>query len=170
MVQFIGNPSPQAVSRMQARAAQRPYAFVLAYDVESLWQAQSIETLLKHLPEAFGARADMRLIVTECFSNAARHGQTDILGAFGRQRGAMFLLSFWHDPPMSKQVRGILDRGRSGWLPDYTDDGYMGANLGYPIMARLSRNITITSDQTELQFWFHSHETTSIAADKAIPV
>jgi len=128
------------------------YAAVM--DRQALWDPSTIEKILEAFPKGAIDESELFLILAECTANAVLHGQAEALGFHARQRGKLLLLSFFQIPPMSHRIAETLTLARNGNIRECTEN--VPGGLGFPILLRLVRRITISPDFTKLQLWVKS--------------
>lgn len=155
MPHLIGSLSANTVQEAQAWLAGQEHSFAVLVAQKELEDATCVEQVLSCFPPlGKQLRADVWLILTECFANAFLHGRVECLSIAGHAYHQKLALRIWHKPPMPQKVKDIIKRAKDGWLPDYEDPGYFGSGLGYPLLVRLSGDVHVSSDCAELHFWF----------------
>jgi len=153
MLQQFGIP-PQNILDSLTRAEQRPgvlYAAVM--DEPALWDPSTLEGIIEVFPRDLLPEADLFLILSECFANAALHGRAQALGLCVRKRGPVLMMSFQQNPPMIGRVAIALSIARTAIMDKKSCD--LESGLGFPILFRLAYNVSISLDYTRLQLWFH---------------
>lgn len=130
--------------------------FSAVMDREALWDPSTIEKLTNLFPAGHLEEADLFLILAECIANAVLHGQADVLGVHARRRGNLLLISFYQVPPLLPRILEVLETAKQG-KKDHSVEPLSGG-LGFPILIRLVRKHTISSDLTRLQLWIQTKE------------
>jgi hypothetical protein len=125
--------------------------FAATYNQQDLWRPMLIEEIANQLPQRWLARSDLLLLLVEIIANAAIHGQAERLEVTARQRGTLALLNFRQDKPMQTEARAALAALRRGAVPASLLDCPYG--LGFRIVTRLARHVTMSVDGQNLQVW-----------------
>lgn len=152
MMHLFGSPDPLHVQAVQIAASQSGTIYQAVLDDKSLWNSDIMETIVQDFPRGLLDESDIYLALTECIANAAIHGNALALGIYARKRRNLLLLSFYQYPCMSPMTGTMLSLARFGYLPDYANQAPGG--LGFPILLRLARNVTISPNYQRLQLWF----------------
>ena len=113
-----------------------------------------IEHILAKTPAENSILFDVRIVITECLANILRHGDCTALIVAARKYSNGLRLQFTHIPPLPPVVRDVIERSRTEALPDLDDPTYLGTGLGYPLMTRLCRHVTLSADNACLEFSF----------------
>lgn len=125
--------------------------YAVAMDRQALWDPATIEKVLQSFPKELVDESDLFLILAECMANAVLHGQAEALGFYARERNGLLLLSFYQIPRMLNRVSLVLSMARKGNIKDFSRD--LPGGLGFPILLKLVRQITISTDHSRLQLW-----------------
>ena len=120
-------------------------------DRQSLWDSETINSILEAFPKGYIDEGDLFLILAECIANAVLHGQAEVLGIHARRRGSILLISFLQSPPMQARVGIVLSYARQGKITECATE--LPGGLGFPILLKLAHKITISSDKHKLQLW-----------------
>lgn len=161
MLRQFGLPDKALVAEAQSASFHADNIYTAVMDEPALWDPSTIEDIVRDFPENLVPEADLYLILSECFANTAFHGRAQALGIHARRRGNILLLSFFQSPPMLGRVAIVLTMAKSGSIADYMKDEDFNGGLGFPILLRLTRNITISRDYTKLQLWLEVTDTPS---------
>ncbi|MDD3181746.1 MAG: hypothetical protein PHD48_02940 [Alphaproteobacteria bacterium] len=121
------------------------------FDRHALWDPVTIDRVLSSFPKGYVEESDLFLILAECIANSVLHGQAEALGFHARERGGLLLLSFFQIPPMQTRVGLVLGMARSGKIRECTTE--LPGGLGFPILLKLVKRITISNDSSRLQLW-----------------
>ncbi len=151
-MRLFGMPSPDVLKAADAAAFHSGNAYKAVIDNKALWDEATLEALASELPALLNDGGDMYLLLAECVANAAMHARAEHLVLYARRRGRVALLTFYQKPPLGEAAARRLAKARRGGLPDYWRDAPGG--FGFPIVARLSRNVTLSHDRHKLHVWF----------------
>ena len=110
-----------------------------------------LEQIIADFPDNLIDEADLFLILMECIPNASNHGTVKRLDQICRKRKQVMLMSFNHDPALDNVIDKYPHKARNGWLPDLLNDPLGG--LGFPILFRIVRKITVSFDSKNLHLW-----------------
>lgn len=154
MLRTFGLPDSQMVAEAQAASFHSDNLFTAILDEASLWDPATIDSIVHDFPKDLIAESDLYLILSECFANAALHGRAQALGLHTRRRARVLLLSFFQIPPMMSRVAMVLAMARTGALRDYMQSDALPGGLGFPILLRLAKHVTVSHDFKKLQLWF----------------
>jgi len=149
---LFGFPSRSHVMMAQRAGFHSSTFFLGVMDRNAMWDPLTMNLIVECFPLGLLLQADLHLILSECIANATQHGEAEALSLHARRRGSILLLSFFQIPPMIETVPVLLSQSSKDKLPDLMRDDPGG--LGFPILLRLARRVTITSDLTRLQLWF----------------
>lgn len=141
----------EQTSLFQGALANPQNIYTALFDRQSLWDPVTLDTVLEDFPAGHLDRADLFLIMAECIANAVLHGQAEILGFSARRRSNVLLLSFLQKPPMQKRISAVLSMARAGQIRECNRE--MPGGLGFPILLKLARKITISTDYKKLHLW-----------------
>lgn len=151
--------------RMQAeRALAHPDNMMcLMFDKAALGKQHSIEKTLALLPKPVNqsSRFDLWLLMTECMANAHMHCQTETLAVAMRYRAGVNVMPqygmiFWHHPALPPMVAEVIEKCKQNWLPKYESHDYQGSGLGYPLLTRLCKEISLSPNRRELSCWLQA--------------
>ncbi len=154
MLRQFGLPDKSMVEEARAVGFHTGNLYAAVMDEAALWDPTTIEAIVRDFPKNLLSEADLYLILSECFANAALHGRAQALGFYVRRRCNMLLLSFFQIPPMMSRVAMVLKMARSGVSRDFLKEDEVPGGLGFPILLKLSRHVTLSPDFKKLQLWF----------------
>ena len=147
----LGLFSPEQLERAEVMASRKDCVYSLFMDREALWNPATIDMILHEFPRGLVDEADLFLILAECIANAVMHGQAKALGLFVRKRSGVLLLSFYQIPALLPRIHMVLKMAAAGKTKDLTDT--LPGGMGFPILLRITRRITVSHDATSLQLW-----------------
>lgn len=129
-------------------------AVVMMLGRDSFNNPETIERILAAIPAPHSTHFDLRIVVTECIANLVHHSDCTTLIVAARQDDEQLFVQFTHIPPLPSTMHRIIESANNNALPDFEDPAYFGAGLGYPMMARLCTAITLSNDNSVLEFSF----------------
>lgn len=147
----FGFLSAEQTGLFQESLANPQNIYAALFDRQSLWDPTTLDDVLEDFPTGHIDRADLFLVMAECIANAVLHGQAELLGFYARRRGDVLLLSFLQKPPMQKRISAVLSLAKAGQIGECSMDEPGG--LGFPILLKLARKITISTDYKKLHLW-----------------
>lgn len=150
----LGLFTPEQLGRAELFDSRKDCVYSLFMDREALWNPATIDVILQEFPRNLIEEADLFLILAECIANAVLHGQAKALGLFARKRSGVLLLSFYQIPPLLPRIHMVLRMATEGKTKDLTDT--LPGGMGFPILLRIAKRITVTSDSTRLQLWLRT--------------
>lgn len=149
---LMGRPPLKCQEALRPALRRRGVFCAALLDEAAIWDPASLDRIVACFPRGLLNEADLYLVLTECLSNATLHGKATALGIVARNCHSVLLLSFWQFPPMPARIHAVLERARKGRLPDC--DAAPPSGLGFPILTRLARRVTVSHDCARLQLWF----------------
>jgi len=161
MTRIFGHVSEDSLDGLKTSLHLSGVIYGALFDRQSLWDPATIEAVIKSFPPGHVDEANLFLVLAECIANAVLHGQAEILGFFARRRGPMVLLTFAQVPPMQTRVRQVLSMAKAGQIRECGLE--VPGGLGFPILLKITRKISISPDNTKMHLWLKSEEE-SIAA------
>lgn len=149
---FSRNTQPKTCDAMaHAPVTQTQMLYSVTHDRDALWDPKTIETMLFEFPKSYMEESELFLILTECVANAVLHGQAKELTFTAKERSGTLLLSFKQEPKMLQRVAVVLSLARQGNIEECT--AALPGGLGFPILVRLTRRITMSQDYSTLRLW-----------------
>lgn len=163
MLRQFGLPEKSMVEDAKSASFHSGNLYAAVLDEAALWDPATIDAIVRDFPKGLIEEADLYLILSECFANAALHGRAQALGLYTRVRAGVMLLSFFQLPPMMSRVALVLKMARDGAMRDYLKDDETTGGLGFPILLKLTHAVTISQDFKKLRLWFRlkPNETTN---------
>lgn len=149
---IFGSPTFENIKAVRRAGFHPRNRYLAILDRSSLWEPKTIDDIVRECPKPRLNKEDLYLLLTECVANAAMHGKAEALGFSVRQKRRVLLLSFFQTPAMSEGITRALAAARRGARPDYANEAAGG--LGFPILLKLARHVTISSDCAKLLLWF----------------
>ncbi len=152
MLAIMGTIAEDVKSVAAAQAVTRHA--VLAAGSDCFDDPALITRIMDLVSASESALFNIRIVVTECIANVVMHGSCRalIIGVDSNPHGLS--LHFTHIPPLPTAVRDAIERSRTAALPDFNDPFYFGTGLGYPLMTRLCKHISLSPDNACLELSF----------------
>ncbi|MFA6279679.1 MAG: hypothetical protein WC612_02670 [Bdellovibrionales bacterium] len=147
----FGFLTDEQVRPIQEALAHPNNIYMALFDRQSLWDPITLDLVLESFPSGHIDSADLFLVLAECIANAVLHGQAEILGFSARRRSDILLFTFLQKPPMQKRISAVLSMAKGGQIRECSME--VPGGLGFPILLKLARKITISSDYRKLHLW-----------------
>lgn len=152
----IGTIAEKDEQQFITASNRRDIIYRVMMDKDALWDSVTIDKLLVDFPEGYSDPSVLFLVLTESIANAALHGNANTLGLMVRERAGIVLFSFVQFPPMPSRIVTIIQMVREGRHKHPAEN--LPGGMGFPILKKLARTITVSSDLTCLRFWFNRYE------------
>lgn len=153
-IRAFGTPSKSLQKFLATAYKRRDCKYLASLDEAALLNAQTVEFLEKDLPK-IQPPENLFLILIESIANAVLHGKAKEMAISVRQRNQIFLVSFYQSTPLPPAVQSAINQGRMGApLPSKQLEP---GGLGFPIILKICRNLTLSQDRTTLRLWLQSH-------------